>query len=227
MRLIIVSNRSPITISKDENGNILYEESVGGLATGLRTYIEKSKKRNPEREIIWIGYAGSNIENEKEISEEVFKKFQTKSVFLSKELQENFYDGFCNKTLWPLFHYFPETARFKNNLWESYVEANNIFSEAVIDIYKPGDFIWVHDYHLMLLPSLLRNKIPDSTIGFFLHIPFPSYEIFRMLPSVWRKKIIEGLYGSDLIGFHTHDYCTYFLQSTLRILGISHNMNEV
>src|ERR1051325_4382100 len=227
MKLIIVSNRAPVSIVKEEGGNIRYEKSVGGLATGLSTYIERMKNSNSEKEIIWVGWVGNESDNKEKVSEEVLKKFDTKSVFLPEEVMEKFYEGFCNKTIWPLFHYFPGITVYKRDFWENYISVNEIFLNSVIEIYKPGDIIWVHDYHLMLLPQMLREKIPNASIGFFLHIPFPSYEIFRMLPSEWRKKIMEGLTGADLVGFHTHDHCSYFLQSTLRILGISHKMNEI
>lgn len=227
MRLLIVSNRAPVSIARDESGNIRYEESSGELTSGLRTYIDRIKKTDPETEIIWIGWPGAAAENERKTSEEIRKKFGVVSVSISEEGMEKFYEGFCNKTIWPLFHYFPGITVYEKDFWEHYVSVNKTFCNAVLDAYLPGDVICIHDYHLMLLPAMIREKIPAANIGFFLHIPFPSYEHFRLLPDEWRKKIMEGLYGSDLIGFHTHDYRTCFLRSTLRILGISQHMNEV
>ncbi|HKR03764.1 MAG TPA: bifunctional alpha,alpha-trehalose-phosphate synthase (UDP-forming)/trehalose-phosphatase [Bacteroidia bacterium] len=227
MRLIIVSNRAPVNIIKESNG-YRYEESSGGLASGLRTYVDKLKKdKNSDLEITWIGWPGASVENERKVKKEILKKFGTHCVFLSEEVMEKFYEGFCNKTIWPLFHYFPAYAVYEKEYWEQYISVNKIFCDAVLEIAKPGDIIWIHDYHLMLLPAMVREKIPSAAIGFFLHIPFPSYEIFRLLPSTWRKKILEGLYGADLVGFHTSDYNTYFLRSTLRILGINNHMGEV
>ncbi|MEP7170266.1 MAG: trehalose-6-phosphate synthase, partial [Bacteroidota bacterium] len=227
MRLIIVSNRAPVNIVK-ENGTYHYQESSGGLASGLRAYVEKLKRdKKSDVEIIWIGWPGATVENETKVKKEVLKKFGTYCVFLSEEVMEKFYEGFCNKTIWPLFHYFPAYAVYEKEFWEQYVSVNKIFCNALLEIAKPGDVIWIHDYHLMLLPAMVREKMPLATIGFFLHIPFPSYEIFRFLPSAWRKKILEGLYGSDLMGFHTHDYNTYFLRSALRILGVNNHMGEV
>src|SRR6185436_2318093 len=226
MRLIIVSNRAPVNIIK-EGGTYRYEESSGGLASGLRAYVERLKKNKPDVKIIWIGWPGASVENEGKIKKEIAKKFGTHCVFLSEEVMEKFYEGFCNKTIWPLFHYFPAFAVYEKEYWEQYVSVNKIFCNAVLEVARPGDVIWIHDYHLMLLPALLREKMPAAAIGFFLHIPFPSYEIFRLLPSMWRKKILQGLFGADLIGFHTHDYTTYFLRSTLRILGINNHMGEV
>ncbi|MEP7264067.1 MAG: bifunctional alpha,alpha-trehalose-phosphate synthase (UDP-forming)/trehalose-phosphatase [Bacteroidota bacterium] len=226
MRLIIVSNRAPVSITKDETG-YRYEESSGGLASGLRTYVEKALEKTPDLEIIWVGWPGASVENEAEVGKELFEKFKIHGVFLSPELMENFYEGFCNKTIWPLFHYFPTFTVYENNYWEDYITVNQKYCDAVMEVVREDDVIWVHDYHLMLLPAMLRKKNAGATIGFFLHIPFPSYEIYRLLPREWRTTILEGIYGADLIGFHTFDYCTYFLRSTLRILGMMEHMGEI
>ncbi|HEY4491410.1 MAG TPA: bifunctional alpha,alpha-trehalose-phosphate synthase (UDP-forming)/trehalose-phosphatase, partial [Acidobacteriota bacterium] len=135
--------------------------------------------------------------------------------------------GFCNRTVWALFHFFPMYAIYDEEYWEQYRKVNESFSETVLEMVRPGDLVWIHDYHLMLLPRLLRTKLPDMPIGFFLHIPFPSFEIFRLLPSKWRREILEGLLGADLIGFHTHDYSQYFLRCVHRILGYEHSMGEI
>jgi trehalose 6-phosphate synthase/phosphatase len=228
MRLIIVSNRAPVNVIK-ENDGYRYKASPGGLATGLTAYVDRMKESNPEMEIIWIGWPGTTIpeDDEEKVKADVYKQFGTVSVFLSEEVMDKFYQGFCNKTIWPLFHYFPAYALYEKENWEQYISVNEIFCNTVLGVLQPDDVIWVHDYHLMLLPGMIRRAFPGATIGFFLHVPFPSYEIFRLLPSDWRKKIFEGLYGADLIGFHTHDYCTYFLRSTLRILGLQRHMGEV
>ncbi len=226
MRLIIVSNRAPVNIIEEE-GTYRYEPSSGGLASGLRAYVERLKQQGNTTEIIWIGWPGAAVNNEEKVGAEILERFGTQCVFLSNELMENFYEGFCNKTIWPLFHYFPSLAVYEKQYWEDYITVNKIFADAIINTAKPDDVIWIHDYHLMLAPAMVREKIPNATIGFFLHIPFPSYEIFRLLPSEWRKKILQGLYGSDLIGFHTHDYRTYFLRSVLRILGLQNHTGEV
>jgi len=217
----------PVNVTKDDKG-YHYEQSSGGLASGLRTYVERIKKNsNPDTEVLWMGWPGSTVENEEQVRAEVLEKYNSYCVFFSEEVMENFYEGFCNKTIWPLFHYFPVYTIYDPAYWTHYKSVNQIFCDELLKIVRPGDVIWVHDYHLMLLPALIRKSIPDATIGFFLHIPFPSYEVFRMIPSSWRKKILQGLFGSDLIGFHTHDYRTYFLRSTLRILGLPSHMGEV
>src|SRR2546422_4643044 len=140
---------------------------------------------------------------------------------------DGFYHGFCNSTIWPLFHYFPTYAKFDENDWAQYVKVNEVFRDSLLKVVQPNDTIWVHDYHLMLLPQLLREKMPDLPIGFFLHTPFPSYDVFRTLPTKWRRAILEAVHGADLIGFHTIDYTQHFLRCILRILGIEHNFGQV
>src|SRR5579862_8738072 len=229
MRLIIVSNRAPINVKKDDGG-YSFEESAGGLASGFRSYVEKTKAAGDGTlEIIWIGWPGIDVDDsEKEaLKKEIAAKFDMYCVFLTQEMMAKFYEGFCNNTIWPLFHYFTGFTVYETEYWEEYVKVNRIFCDAVCEVARPDDTIWIQDYHLMLLPGMLRKELPTSKIGFFLHIPFPSYEVYRLLPSTWRQEILEGLYGADLIGFHTHDYRTYFLQSTLRILGADDQMGEV
>src|SRR5207302_3186177 len=104
---------------------------------------------------------------------------------------------------------------------------NERFADAVMEVIKPDDVVWVHDYHLMLLPKMIRERMPQATIGFFLHIPFPGYELFRSMPRQWGEEILEGLLGADLVGFHTHDYTQYFLRSALRMLGYEHKMGRL
>lgn len=157
----------------------------------------------------------------------LISEFKAYPVFLSEMAMEKFYHGFCNKTIWPLFHYFPSYAVYDVDYWTNYKQVNEEFCKEILKILKPGDVVWVHDYHLMLLPKMLRDKAPDTAIGFFLHIPFPSYEVFRLLPSRWRKAILEGMLGADLIGFHTHDYTQYFARCVTRITGYEHNMNRI
>jgi trehalose 6-phosphate synthase/phosphatase len=140
---------------------------------------------------------------------------------------DKFYQGFCNRTIWPLFHYFPSYAVFDEEYWRAYETINQAFCDAALEIIQPGDLIWVQDYHLMLLPKLLRDKLPQASIGFFLHIPFPSYEIFRLLPALWRRQILEGLLGADLVGFHTHHYAQYFLRCVSLLLGYEHDLGMV
>jgi trehalose 6-phosphate synthase/phosphatase len=226
MRILIISNRAPVSITQ-EGDEIRYSESSGGLASGLRAYIESQRQSNPDVEILWIGWPGAEVQDQNKVRNEILNRFGTYSVFLSTELMTKFYEGFCNSTIWPLFHYFPMFTEYNRENWNNYVDVNRIYCDNILNVYKPGDIIWIHDYHLMLVPGMLRETLPDASIGFFLHIPFPSYEIFRLLPSEWRMKILKGILGADLIGFHTHDYRTYFLKSILRILGVSNYMGEI
>lgn len=143
--------------------------------------------------------------------------FSCVPVFLSREVANGFYNTFSNEVLWPLFHYFPEEINFDRKCWDMYVAANEAFAKEVLIHYETSDqAIWIHDYQLMLLPMLIRKQLVQAKIGFFLHIPFLSSEIYRVLPV--RKDIIEGLLGSDLIGFHTFDYARHFQNSCSRVL---------
>lgn len=228
MRLVIVSNRLPVSLSH-RNGEFHAEKSAGGLVSGLSDYLASLKgSSSPVTEYLWIGWPGISVrkDHEKSIRDKVSKSFNASPVFLSEKLMDKVYLGFCNRTIWPLFHYFPSYAVFDGEYWEQYRRVNEIFRDELLKIIKPGDVIWVHDYHLMLLPEMLREEI-SNPIGFFLHIPFPSYEIFRLLPDRSRNGILKGLLGADLIGFHTHDYSQYFLSCVLRILGIENHMGKI
>ncbi len=218
--MIIVSNRLPVTVSKRE-GKFHFQPSAGGLATGLGSFYRDTGG-------IWLGWPGVASESARGHEEEIIAKLSElscKPVFLSQRQIENYYYGFSNKTLWPLFHYFLQYALFDRKLWEAYRRVNRIFCDAVLEVADPDSVIWVHDYQLLLLPGLLREKLPNATIGFFLHIPFPSYEIFRVLP--WREEILKGLCGADLIGFHTYDYVRHFVSSVRRILGYEHSLGLI
>ena len=153
--------------------------------------------------------------------------FDVLPVFVGKELYENFYNGFSNSVLWPLFHYFSTLATYESQYFDAYVQVNQQFAEKIVPLIEPGDQIWVHDYQLMMLPHLIRSKRPDATIGFFLHIPFPSYEIFRLMPTEWKKMLLHGVMGADLIGFHTYDYVQHFLQSVRMILGVDNYFHHL
>lgn len=228
-RIIIVSNRLPFTI-KTENGALDFIRSVGGLATGLSSYLESLGDHPQESaDFLWVGWPGCTIAEDRreEIEARSLREFHAVPVFLSEEAVEKFYQGFCNKTIWPLFHCFPVYTNYDEAHWEHYVTVNRIFCQALLERVRPGDTIWIHDYHLMLLPAMLRAHLPTDSIGFFLHIPFPNYEIFRLLPSRWRRDILQGLLGADLIGFHTNDYRQDFIRCTLRILGYDANMGEI
>lgn len=213
-----------------ENGNLQFSESAGGLATGLSAFLDSYKYHFPaSKEHVWVGWPGSTIDeaHREELRAKALQEYQSYPVFLSEEDMDLFYLGFCNKTLWPLFHYFPSYTHYQDEYWQNYKKINQLFLETLLEILQEGDIVWIQDYHLMLLPQLLRQHRPDILTGFFLHIPFPSFEIFRLLPLTWRKEILEGLLGSDLIGFHTYEYTHHFVQSVLRILGYDHSMGRI
>ncbi|ALI98399.1 bifunctional alpha,alpha-trehalose-phosphate synthase (UDP-forming)/trehalose-phosphatase [Rufibacter tibetensis] len=210
-KTIIISNRLPIKVQRTEDG-LTYETSEGGLATGLGSIYKTDDN-------IWIGWPGTFFNDTAE-QEQVTKDLSEQSmrpVFLTESEIHNFYEGFSNETLWPSFHYFSQYAVYDDTFWEAYQGVNGKFCRAVMEHAEPGDTIWVHDYQLLLLPALIREALPESTIGFFQHIPFPSYEVFRLLP--WREQILKGMLGADLVGFHTFDDARHFLSSVSRIVG--------
>jgi trehalose 6-phosphate synthase/phosphatase len=229
MRLVIVSNRLPFTVSFRE-GMPRFRASSGGLTTGLWSYLEHGTTEPGKRpDFLWLGWPGASIaaEHEAAVREHGRQRFKAYPVFLSEESVDRFYHGFCNKTIWPLFHYFPTLTRYEEDYWQEYQRVNRAFGDAVLDVLHPDDMVWVHDYQLMLLPRLIRERFPEIPIGFFLHIPFPSYEVFRLLPRAWRVEMIEGLLGASLVGFHTHDYTRDFLTSVLRTAGYEHQLGTI
>lgn len=220
-KTIIISNRLPINL-QIRNGELQAQPSVGGLATGMKSV-------HGDRGGLWIGWSGLRREDIPEVLQHkvdrALEQENCSDVELSKEEIEGFYFGFSNRTIWPLFHYFQEYTEFEKSFWEAYVAVNQKFANAVATVAQPEDLIWIHDYQLMLVPQMLREMRPELSTGFFLHIPFPSYEIFRTLP--WRSELLSGLLGADLIGFHTYDYERHFLSSVRRLLGLEVSFNEI
>lgn len=218
---IIVSNRLPVQAQKG-NDSWSFTPTSGGLATGMKSV-------HQEGDSLWVGWPGisSDILDKKsknQITHDLAEN-QLYPVFLNEDELDNFYFGFSNKCLWPLFHYFIEYHQFDNKQWEYYIQVNQKFADAVLEVIEDGDIVWVHDYQLMLCPQMIKDVNPEVTIGFFLHIPFPSFEIFRIFPE--RERLLNGLLGSDLIGFHTYDYERHFLSSVKRILNFEVNFNII
>jgi trehalose 6-phosphate synthase/phosphatase len=211
-RTLIVSNRLPTKVLRTDEG-LTFQPSEGGLATGLGSIYRQGDN-------VWIGWPGLFVEGEAEeehIKQELLADNMA-PVFLTEAEIRDFYEGFSNGTLWPTFHYFSDLAIYEQTHWEAYMAVNQKFCDAVLALAGPEDTIWVHDYQLLLLPELLRRARPEAAIGFFLHIPFPSQELIRVLP--WREQLLRGMLGADLIGFHTFGYLRHFLSAVSHLLGL-------
>jgi trehalose 6-phosphate synthase/phosphatase len=220
-KLIIISTRLPVSVSK-ENGVISISPSAGGLVTGMSSV-------SSSRDSIWVGWPGiasdSLTKSEKQFIITELAKHKCYPVFLTQDQLDKYYSGYSNATLWPLFHYFVSRTIYDDKYWQMYKHVNELFLKEVKQFVTADSQIWVHDYQLMLLPALLREKYPHAIIGFFLHTPFPSFEIFRLIPE--RENLLKGLLGADLIGFHTYDYASHFLSSIHRTLGVEKTLREV
>ena len=223
-RLLLVSNRLPITIKRSEDGGYNFSMSSGGLVSGLSGLSKTTTFQ-------WYGWPGLEIPDDEAgpVKQQLKEEYNAIPIFIDDALADSHYNGFSNSILWPLFHSHPNEITFDEDAWDAYTEANRIFAKTIAKDVKDGDLIWVHDYHLMLLPSMLREEIGSSTknikIGFFLHTPFPSSEIYRILPV--RNQLLMGILHCDLIGFHTYDYARHFNSSCSRILGLSTTPNGI
>ncbi len=187
-RLIVVSNRLPLKVSK-RNGKTEFIESDGGLVSALKSYFDKSDV-DEFGDKFWVGAADFPEKKWKKAASSgaLSSSYIIEPIFFEEKTFDKYYNGFCNATIWPLFHYFPSYAEFREEDFDSYEEVNKAFCDKIVGFIEPGDTIWIHDYQLMLLPGMIRELLPDVTIGFFLHIPFPSYEIFRLLHREWERK---------------------------------------
>jgi trehalose 6-phosphate synthase/phosphatase len=215
MKIITVSYRLPLSIKK-QNRKTTITQSAGGLATAVLSYTEKSDKN-----LTWVGVADFEKSTWDHHKDSFPKTFEVEPVFLDKKLNKNFYNIFSNSVLWALFHYFPSYVEYNDEAFEAYKTANEIVAEKVNELYEPGDIIWIHDYHFLGLAKLVREQHPDAKIGYFLHIPFPNFEIFRILPNKVKKYILEGILGANLAGFHTWDNAMHFTECVEKILGVS------
>jgi trehalose 6-phosphate synthase/phosphatase len=212
-RLVIVSNRLPITtnITGDQ---ITFSKSSGGLATGLRGCHERTGG-------VWIGWPGLTSRLSKKQRSNLDRQLaelRIVALYLTRREVKEYYEEFSNGVLWPVFHYLLDRVPLGPSAWDSYLRVNERFAEMVVEQYQSGDMIWVQDYQLLLLPGLLRQRLPDARIGFFLHIPFPAAEVFRILP--WRREILESLLGADLVGFHTYSYMQHFASALADLAGL-------
>ncbi|PPD91583.1 hypothetical protein GOBAR_DD11485 [Gossypium barbadense] len=218
-RLLVVANRLPVSAVRRGEDSWSLEISAGGLVTALLGV--------KEFETRWIGWAGVNVPDEigqKALTKALAEKWCI-PVFLDEEIVHQYYNGYCNNILWPLFHYLglPQedrlaTTRSFQSQFAAYKKANQMFADVVNMHYEEGDVVWCHDYHLMYLPECLKNHNNNMKVGWFLHTPFPSSEIHRTLPS--RSELLRSVLAADLVGFHTYDYARHFVSACTRILGI-------
>jgi trehalose 6-phosphate synthase/phosphatase len=207
--LVIASNRLPVRliVSGDD---VEVQRSSGGLATALQAV---------RGDATWVGWPGTVVppELEKRVAQRLARD-HLQPVLLTAEEEQDFYNRVCNDTLWPLFHYFSDRLRITPEAWQRYVEVNERFADTVLAHCEPGTRVWIHDFHLMLVPAMLRAREPRLSIGFFLHTPFPSSEVYRLLPA--REQLLRGVLGADYVSFQIGDYARHFRSSCLRILGI-------
>ena len=220
-RVIVVSNRLPVSLKR---GAALWQSkaTAGGLATAMNPILQDSDG-------IWIGWSGDTSGATDQSRAAILKEWTDKhryyAIDLDHETAQGFYEGIANQALWPLFHHFPSLLRFDPEHWKAYVRANEIFRDAVLKHVRPDDLVWIHDYHFLLLPQMLREVRPDLSIGFFLHVPFPSSSVFRIIPK--REELLQGMLGADYLAFHTHRYLQHFRTSILRLLGLTSQMDHV
>jgi trehalose 6-phosphate synthase/phosphatase len=218
-KTLIVSNRLPVK-TQVMDGQVSFSPSEGGLATGLSSIYQ-------EGDSLWIGWPGTFIEDpvQQQQIEASLAELKLAPVLLTLQEIEQYYGGFSNGILWPICHYMPSLATYLQEYWEAYEEANRKFANAVLANVEAGDTVWVHDYQLLLVPQFVREQMPELSIGYFHHIPFPSYEVFRQIP--WRDRLLNGVMGADLIGFHTYDDLRHFVSAATRILGVSASVNQL
>ena len=219
-RILIVSNRLPVTAELD-HGTVRLGTASGGLASGLRCWRERSGG-------LWIGWPGDVSTFTGDQLDDLDRQLRHRGivpVHLSPDEIDRYYHGFANRVIWPLFHYLIDRVPVDAAGWDAYKEVNERFADAVVREHQDGDTIWIHDYQLLLAPALVRQRLPAARVGFFLHIPFPSSEVFRILP--WRREILHGLLGADVVGFHTFGYLRHFLASLLHVDGVETDIDRV
>lgn len=220
MRLFIIANRLPVKLFYDENKELKFKSSEGGLATGLN-----SLRTNAE--VHWVGWPGMHVSDAKTKNKitQHLEQSHYHPVYLTPKQINRYYEGYSNSILWPLFHYFFSFMEYDIKFWNTYREVNALFAETALKYIEDGDMVWVQDYQLMLVPQMLRDKKSGISIGYFHHVPFPSYELFRLLPE--RAELLKGLLGADLIGFHTYDYMRHFASAVERVLHYRFDLDNV
>src|SRR5688572_32431733 len=225
-KTILVSNRLPIRIDPDGHA----ARTAGGLASALASAQDVGRASGhdaPHGRTWWVGWPGATAEALR-AHPEVFPRLEAlgvSPVLLEQSELDGYYEGYSNATLWPVLHAMVTRAEFRPEWFAAYTAVNRRFVDAVLQHASPGDSVWLHDFHLCLAPRMLREARSDLRIGFFLHTPFPSSELFRTLPE--RKALLEGLLGADLIGFHTYSYLRHFRSALLRVLGRESEIDAV
>ncbi|KAH0654576.1 hypothetical protein KY289_032254 [Solanum tuberosum] len=222
-RMIVVANQLPLKVKRrPDNKGWSFSWNEDSLLLRLKDGLPE------DMEVLFVGSLSVDVDpiEQDDVSSYLLDKFRCVPTFLPPNIVEKYYEGFCKRHLWPLFHYMlpfspDHGGRFDRSMWEAYVSANKMFSQKVVEVLNPeDDFVWIHDYHLMVLPTFLRRRFNRLRIGFFLHSPFPSSEIYRTLPV--REEILKALLCSDLVGFHTFDYARHFLSCCSRMLGLEY-----
>ncbi|XP_073014256.1 alpha,alpha-trehalose-phosphate synthase [UDP-forming] 6-like [Typha latifolia] len=224
-RTIIVANHLPIRTHRRPNGQ---GWTFSWDDDSLLLQLKDALSDHPDMDFVYVGCLRDEIpaSDQDEVSQILLETFKCVPAFLPPDLLARYYHGFCKQHLWPLFHYMlplspDHGGRFDRSLWQAYVSVNKIFADKILEVINPDDdFVWVHDYHLMVLPTFLRKRFNRVKLGYFLHSPFPSSEIYKTLPV--REELLRALLNSDLIGFHTFDYARHFLSCCSRMLGLSY-----
>jgi len=220
-RLVLASNQLPVQINW-QNGKYLIDKEEETTISGLQNFYG-------EFETEWVGLTPfeNHDFNAKEVRalETALKPFHCVPIFPRERDRNLHLHGFARNTLWPLFHYFTEHVTYSEVAWKAYVKINRLYAEKILKIIQEGDILWVHDYHLLMLPQMIREERPDTSIGLFIHIPFPSFELFRLLP--WRLELIDGMLGADLIGCQTYDNVRHFMSSVRRLKGVDSVFNRI
>ncbi len=211
-RVVVVANRLPVQ-QDAETGS--WKTSPGGLVRALQPILR-------ERDGAWVGWAGLA---DLDVKPFVHDDIEQVPVPLTDKEVAGFYEGFCNGTLWPLYHDALVPPEFHRHWWRPYQAVNRRYTDATVDVLRPDDIAWVQDYQLQLVPAMLRERSPDLTIGFYLHIPFPPVEIFARLP--WRRQILEGLLGADVLAFQTRQSASAFARNARRFTTASGSSSEL
>ena len=228
-RLVVVSNRLPFSV-EGTGRDVRLRPTVGGLVSAVGSFLASGAgARGEVPETLWVGWPGPvrKGQDRSAVRRKVAADRGVVPVFLTPDEEHRYYDGFSNRTLWPLFHMFPTLTEVSDGDWDAYRAVNRKFCDVVANLLLPGDAVWVHDYHLMLVPALLRARAPAAEIAFFLHVPFPPFEILRVLPDAWARALLEGALGADVVGLHTYDYARHFLRAAERLLGVDHRRGVV